>query len=87
MKKIIFGILILFVAVFHVNAKEIYYSDYSDFSEYTLEKIDSSELINVETERRYRFYEKIEVGEFRRVHRYSAHGQVSGRRQRSHLSV
>lgn len=67
MKKIFFGFLILFGILFKIEAKEIYYSDYGDFSDYTLEAIKSSELVNVEIERRYRFYQNEKVGEHRSV--------------------
>lgn len=65
MKKIIYTILILFAFIYKVDAKEIYYSDYSDFSDYSLEKYESSELVNIEVERRYRFYEEKIIGEYR----------------------
>lgn len=65
MKKIIYTILILFAFIYKVDAKEIYYSDYSDFSDYTLEKQEPSELVNVEVERRYRFYKDEIIGEYR----------------------
>lgn len=65
MKKIVLGLFILFGITFNVEAKQIFYSAYSDFSEYSLNKIESSELINVEVERRYRWYKENKIGEYR----------------------
>jgi len=64
MRKIFLTLLILLGTVFKIEAKEIYYSEYSEFSEYSLSPIESSELVNVEKERRHRFYEELEVGEY-----------------------
>lgn len=67
MKKIFLIILMLFLLNFKAEAKEVYYSEYNDFSDYSLDLIESSELINVEQERRFRFYEELKVGEYRRL--------------------
>ena len=67
MKKIIFIILIFFCLIYDVSAKETYYSDYGNFSEYSTKKIESTELINVDVERRYKFYKNERVGEYRKV--------------------
>ena len=60
--KFIIGLLLFFVFT-NVNAK-VYYSEYSDFSNYTNEKIESSELVDVERERRYKWYKSIDEGNF-----------------------
>lgn len=60
MKKIVLLLLILFSLNFKVqaSAKDVYYSEYSDFSEFSQTKIDSSELVDVEIERRYKWYKE-----------------------------
>ena len=67
MKKIFLGILTLLLITVEVEAKEVYYSEYSDFSDYSLDLAESSELVNSEMERRYRFYEELKVGEYRKM--------------------
>jgi len=65
MKKLFFSIFMFLGIAYSVSAKEIYYSDYGEFSEYSIGKIESSELINVEVERRYKFYSEEKKGEYR----------------------
>lgn len=66
MKRIVLVLLILLGLNIKVEASdyEVYYSEYSSFSEYSEEKIDSSELMDVEEERRYRFYKEKTEGEY-----------------------
>ena len=53
MKKI----LVLFLLFFAVgNASALEYSDYTDFSEYTENYIQSNDLTDVKIERRYKYY-------------------------------
>lgn len=56
MKKILYSVLLLFLFLGKIKAGEIYYSDYSAFSDFQEERIESSELVNVEEEIRYRFF-------------------------------
>lgn len=60
MKKIVLMLLVLFSLNIKVQAStsDVYYSKYSDFSDYSETKIDSSELVDVEIERRYRWYKE-----------------------------
>jgi len=65
MKKIILVVIFLFVGMVKVGAKEIYYSEYGNFSDYLLQPYQSSELVNVETERRYRYYDEVKIGQYK----------------------
>lgn len=68
MKKIFFGLCILLgitLGVEQIKAAQTYYSDYGDFSDYSIEEVVDSELVRVEKERRYRFYEQEKIGEYR----------------------
>lgn len=58
MKKIIFIILVLFSFIMNINAKEIYYSEYSEFSDYSISKMPQSDLIIEDTQRRYKWYQE-----------------------------
>ena len=60
MKKIVLFLLVLFSLNIKVQAssQDVYYSSYSDFSEFVEKRIEGSELIDVETERRYRWYKE-----------------------------
>lgn len=65
MKKILVLLVSLLVS-FNVSAKEnnIYYSNYSDWSNFSVNEINSSELIEVKKERRFRWYKNKKVGEY-----------------------
>ena len=63
MKKILLSILLSLVLKEGVSAKT-YYSDYSEFSDYSLEKIESSDLVNVEVKRVYNKYFDIVEGNY-----------------------
>ena len=66
MKKIILLLIVLFS--FNINAqastKDVYYSEYSDFSEFIENEVSSSDLIDVERERRYRWYKNNITSEY-----------------------
>ena len=66
MKKIIVLLLVVFSLNIKVQAStsDVYYSEYSDFSEYSEVQISSSELIDVDIERRYRWYKNNITSEF-----------------------
>lgn len=66
MKKIILFLLVLFSLNIKVQAstRDVYYSKYSDFSDFTEVKVESSELIDVESERRYRWYKENITSEY-----------------------
>lgn len=66
MKKIVLFLLVLFSLNIKVQAssQDVYYSDYSDFSEFVEKRIEGSELIDVETERRYRWYKENITSEY-----------------------
>ncbi len=59
MKKILWLIFLLVFAV-KVEAKEIYYSDYSNFSEFQQEEVINSDIVEVEKEERYLWYKEIQ---------------------------
>lgn len=59
MKKILWLIFLLVLAV-KVEAKEIYYSDYSNFSEFQQEEVINSDIVEVEKEERYLWYKEIQ---------------------------
>ena len=59
MKKILWLIFLLVLAV-KVEAKEIYYSDYSNFSEFQQEEVINSDIVEVEKEERYIWYKEIQ---------------------------
>ena len=59
MKKFLWLIFLLFLGV-KIEAKEIYYSDYSIFSEFQQEEIIGSDIIDVEREDRYLWYKEIQ---------------------------
>lgn len=65
MKKILLLGVSLLIS-FNVSAKEnnIYYSNYSDWSDFSLSEINISELRDVKIERRFRWYKNKEHGEF-----------------------
>lgn len=63
MKKILFFILVFFSAISIANAETIY-SEYSDFSDWNKEKVDSSDLVNVEVDRRYKYYHEEKEGDY-----------------------
>lgn len=63
MKKIIFLTISLLLTFFNVEAKEIYYSEYSDYTNFDDKKIVSDELNDVLMENRYKFYKEEKVNE------------------------
>lgn len=66
MKKVLLSILLILGLKEVVSAK-IYYSDYSDFSDYSLEKRESSDLVNVEVKKVYNKYFSVAVGDYYRL--------------------
>ena len=66
MKKILLSILLILGLKGGVSAKR-YYSDYSEFSDYNLEKIESSDLVNVEVKRVYNKYFSVAEGDYYRL--------------------
>ncbi len=63
MKKVLLSVLLSLILKEGVSAK-IYYSDYSDFSDYSLEKRESSDLVNVEVKKVYNKYFSVAVGDY-----------------------
>ena len=59
MKKILWLIFLLVLGV-KVEAKEVYYSDYSNFSEFQQEEVINSDIVEVEKEERYLWYKEIQ---------------------------
>lgn len=66
MKKVLLSVLLSLILKEGVSAK-IYYSDYSEFSDYSLEKIESSDLVNVEVKKVYNKYFSVAVGDYYRL--------------------
>lgn len=66
MKKVLLSVLLSLILKEGVSAK-IYYSDYSEFSDYSLEKIESSDLVNVEVKRVYNKYFSVAEGDYYRL--------------------
>ena len=69
MKKII--ILILLLLSFNIRIKALdydtYYSDYRDYSDYREEEIIEDDLIDVDVEKRYRWYKEVRDGDYVKV--------------------
>lgn len=63
MKKIIFLTISLLLIIPTVEAKEIYYSEYSEFGEFQEEPLVNNELSDVVFETRYKFYKKERINE------------------------
>lgn len=65
MKKILL-FLTLFVTGISVSAKEVstYYSDYGKWSEFSIESVSKTDLIEVEVERRYKWYKVLTESEY-----------------------
>ncbi len=64
MKKILWLIFLLVLGI-KVEAKEVYYSNYSDYSEFQQEEVLNSDIIDVDTEERYLWYKNNQVlGEY-----------------------
>lgn len=61
MKKIIW--ILLFIVILPVKA-ETYYSDYSDYSSWSRNQVESSDLVDVEMERRYLYYHETIEGDY-----------------------
>ena len=59
--KLLVGLFLVLGLCTKVDAK-VYYSEYSEFSDYSLEKVESSELIDVEIERRNKWYRYVAKG-------------------------
>ena len=59
--KLLVGLFLIFGMCTKVDAK-VYYSEYSEFSNYSLEKVESSELIDVQVERRNKWYRYVAKG-------------------------
>ena len=59
MKKFLWLIFLLVLGV-KVEAKEVYYSDYSNFSEFQQEEVINSDIVEVEKEERYLWYKEIQ---------------------------
>ena len=66
MKKVLLSVLLSLILKEGVSAK-IYYSDYSEFSDYSLEKIESSDLVNVEVKKVYNKYFSVAEGDYYRL--------------------
>lgn len=66
MKKIILLLIVLFSLNINVQAstKDVYYSEYSDFSAFSETEVSSSDLVDVESERRYRWYKNNITSEY-----------------------
>ena len=64
MKKIVFSVFVFLGLIYNISAQEVYYSNYSESRICSTENQESSELINVEAERIYRFYSNHEKGEY-----------------------
>lgn len=62
MKKIVF--LIFCFSLIGVVSADTYYSDYSKFSDYQEEMVLSSDLVDVEVEDRYLWYQEKKVGDY-----------------------
>ncbi len=60
MKKILWLIFLLVIGS-KVEASEVYYSNYSDFSSYQEEEVVASDIVDVAVEERYLWYKKNEV--------------------------
>lgn len=66
MKKILYAVILTLIFAIKVEASEIYYSDYGQFSEYQTEKVEITDVINVEEVTMYRWYkEVITPGDFK----------------------
>lgn len=61
MKKIVLLLLLLPICIGRVFASEVYYSEYSKFSDWQEERVLSSDTTYVEEEKRYKWYQKEEV--------------------------
>ncbi len=61
--KLIFSILCIFLFNSSVSAKT-YYSDYSEFTDYSLERSEASDVVNVETKRVYNKYFDVSDGDY-----------------------
>lgn len=57
MKKVLWLLCLLPIFMGKVYASDIYYSDYSTFSNWSENKVDASDIKNVETEKRYLWYQ------------------------------
>lgn len=66
MKKVLLSILLVLCLKEGVGAKT-YYSDYSEFSDYSLVKIESSDLVNVDVKRVYNKYFSVAKGDYYRL--------------------
>lgn len=66
MKKILLSILLSLVLKEGVSAKA-YYSDYSEFSNYSLEEKQSTDLVNVEVKKVYNKYFSVAEGDYYRL--------------------
>ena len=67
MKKIMYilGILLLFdISVVRALENNIYYSNYGEWSEYSKDNYSKTELMDVEVERRYKWFKNKERGEY-----------------------
>lgn len=71
MKKIIVGIVIFMMGINVIRAKT-YYSDYSEFSDYSSVPVLESDTVNVETETWYKWYrEEKELGPYQNQYVYN----------------
>lgn len=66
MKKIVLAIILIIMPIFKAIASETYYSEYSEFSPFQEEKVNSSDIVNVITERRYLWYkQEYKIGDYK----------------------
>lgn len=66
MKKIIWLLFLLPIFMTKVSANEIYYSEYSEFSDYQTESVVKTDTINVETQLNYHVYKENKIiGEYK----------------------
>lgn len=61
--KILVGLFLILGLYTKVDAK-VYYSEYSEYSDYSLEKVEGSELVDVEVERRNKWYLSVAKGDY-----------------------
>lgn len=68
MKKILWLIFLVPIFMNYALANEIYYSDYSDFSDYQENIVEESDLVNVEKNIMYKWYKNtIEIGDYQLI--------------------
>ena len=61
MKKLIWLLFLIPIFIVKVNASEVYYSEFSDFSPFQEEKVENSDIVNVIEETRYLWYKNSKI--------------------------